>query len=284
MRFLLLSSFLLFTFTGHAASVWKVTNGDNTVYIGGTLHLLSPDDFPLPDAYAQAYNAATKLVFETDIAGLNSPAFQQDTLKHLTYQDGTRLNDVLSNDTYKALADHLSSRHLSIDNFAHYTPALISVTLSVVELRNLGLTSQGVDEFYYFQAMMDNKQLDWFESPQQQLAFIKSLGDGDDDQIIRYALEDVLQIKDSIGELKDYWRSGNMAGMEQSSMQEFEASFPKVFNTLLTQRNQNWLPMLTGMLSTPETEFVLVGTMHLAGAKSVLSLLEKRGYSVQQLN
>ena len=67
-------------------------------------------------------------------------------------------------------------------------------------------------------------------------------------------------------------------------MQEFEASFPKVFNTLLTQRNQNWLPMLTGMLSTPETEFVLVGTMHLAGAKSVLSLLEKRGYSVQQLN
>lgn len=284
MHFLLFSCLLLLSFAGHCASVWKVTHGDNTLYIGGTLHLLSPDDFPLPDAYAQAYNAATKLVFETDIAGLNSPAFQQDTLEHLTYRDGTTLSDVLSVDTYNALAKHLADRNLSIDAFSHYTPALISVTLSVVELRNLGLTSQGVDEFYYFKAMMDKKQLDWFESPTQQLAFIKSMGDGDDDQIIRYALDDVLQIEDSIGDLKTYWRQGDMNAMAQSSMVEFEASFPNVFNTLLTERNRNWLPMISGMMDSPETEFVLVGTMHLAGAKSVLALLAEQGYVVEQLN
>ena len=234
MRLLVSFCLLVWSLSGYSASVWKVTQGERTLYIGGTLHLLSPNDFPLPDAYAEAYNEASKLVFETDIAGLNSPAFQQDTLSLLTYQDGTQLSDVLSPDTYEALASHLASRDLSIDAFASYTPALVSVTLSIVELRNLGLTSQGVDEFYYFKAMMDNKQLDWFETPQQQLTFIQSMGDGDEDQIIRYALEDVKKIKESIGDLKVFWREGDMNAMEETSMKEFEASFPDVFNTLLT--------------------------------------------------
>ena len=131
---------------------------------------------------------------------------------------------------------------------------------------------------------MDNKQLDWFETPQQQLTFIQSMGDGDEDQIIRYALEDVKKIKESIGDLKVFWREGDMNAMEETSMKEFEASFPDVFNTLLTERNQNWLPMLTTMMNSPETEFVLVGTMHLAGDKSVLALLAEQGYHIEQLN
>ena len=284
MRLLVSFCLLVWSLSGYSASVWKVTQGERTLYIGGTLHLLSPNDFPLPDAYAEAYNEASKLVFETDIAGLNSPAFQQDTLSLLTYQDGTQLSDVLSPDTYNALASHLASRDLSIDAFASYTPALVSVTLSIVELRNLGLTSQGVDEFYYFKAMMDNKQLDWFETPQQQLTFIQSMGDGDEDQIIRYALEDVKKIKESIGDLKVFWREGDMNAMEATSMKEFEASFPDVFDTLLTERNKNWLPMLTTLMNSPETEFVLVGTMHLAGDKSVLALLAEQGYHIEQLN
>ena len=75
-----------------------------------------------------------------------------------------------------------------------------------------------------------------------------------------------------------------MNAMEATSMKEFEASFPDVFNTLLTERNQNWLPMLTTMMNSPETEFVLVGTMHLAGDKSVLALLAEQGYHIEQLN
>ncbi|HCA75529.1 MAG TPA: TraB/GumN family protein, partial [Alteromonas sp.] len=81
----------LFLFTcswTHAASVWQVSNAGNTVYIGGTLHILSPEDFPLPNAYGVAYNQADELVFETDIAGLNSPRFQQDSRARLTYGDG----------------------------------------------------------------------------------------------------------------------------------------------------------------------------------------------------
>ena len=100
----------------------------------------------------------------------------------------------------------------------------------------------------------------------------------------KLAQKHVKKIKESIGDLKVFWREGDMNAMEATSMKEFEASFPDVFNTLLTERNQNWLPMLTTMMNSPETEFVLVGTMHLAGDKSVLALLAEQGYHIEQLN
>ena len=276
----------LFLFTcswAYAASVWQVSKAGNTVYIGGTLHILSPQDFPLPNAYGIAYNQADKLVFETDIAGLNSPRFQQDSRARLTYGDGTQLKDVLSKETYKALKAHLAARQMDITAMANYTPALISITLSFAELRLLGLTSQGVDEFYYFKAMTDGKALDWFESPQQQLEFIAALGGEDEDQMIRYALDDVKQLPKALDELKKYWQSGDMGALYQSQGKSFHDDFPKIYQQLLIQRNENWLPAIEKMLTTSQTEFVLVGTMHLSGPDSVLDMLMKRGYSVQKL-
>ena len=36
-------------------SVWKVSKADNYFYLGGTIHLLSKDDHPLPEEFAEAY-------------------------------------------------------------------------------------------------------------------------------------------------------------------------------------------------------------------------------------
>jgi len=53
------------------SSVWKITSGENTVYLGGTVHLLRPSDYPLPEEYEQAYQESAVLVFETDISSMN---------------------------------------------------------------------------------------------------------------------------------------------------------------------------------------------------------------------
>ena len=39
----------LLSFPALSASVWKVSDGENTMYLGGTLHILSPQDYPLPE-------------------------------------------------------------------------------------------------------------------------------------------------------------------------------------------------------------------------------------------
>ena len=53
--------------------------------------------------------------------------------------------------------------------------------------------------------MTDGKSLDWFESPQQQLEFIAALGGEDEDEMIRYTLDDVKQLPKALGEKCSFW-------------------------------------------------------------------------------
>ena len=53
------------------APVWRVTDGESTVYLGGTVHLLRPEDYPLPEEFDQAYEGSSELFFETDISSMN---------------------------------------------------------------------------------------------------------------------------------------------------------------------------------------------------------------------
>lgn len=74
-----------------------------------------------------------------------------------------------------------------------------------------------------------------------------------------------------------------MSAMADISLNEFKQDYPDIYNTLLVKRNQNWLPKLEKMMTTPEKEFVLVGALHLAGEDSVLQRLEQKGYTVEKL-
>ena len=52
------------------SSVWKISKGDASVYLGGTCHILRKSDYPLPKEFEQAYAEADSLVFEIDPASL----------------------------------------------------------------------------------------------------------------------------------------------------------------------------------------------------------------------
>ena len=83
-------------------SIWQVSNGKNSVYLGGTFHLLKPSDYPLPVEFEQVYNKVNWLVFETDIAQLSSPEFQQKFIKEMRLPSGQILVDQLSPQAYSA--------------------------------------------------------------------------------------------------------------------------------------------------------------------------------------
>lgn len=51
----------------------------------------------------------------------------------------------------------------------------------------------------------------------------------------------------------------------------------------MVRRNMNWLPAIKTMLETPEVEFILVGTAHLAGDDGLLTLLNAGGYASEGL-
>lgn len=280
---LTLSTSLLVTLGLQGASVWKVSNEQHSLYIGGTIHVLTPKDYPLAKEYNLAYKAADKVIFETDMQAASSPEFYQKMMSQMMYKDGTTINQVLKPDTYKALAIHLSSRQIPMQSLASYKPSLLAISLSFIELKAMGYTSEGVDMFFANMAKEQGKEQGWLETPDEQLAFLANLGGDDPNAIIAYTLKDIQKMPEIFPKLHAAWLSGDMQGMADVGITPFKAEYADIYQNLLVTRNNNWLPQIVKMLNDSPTEFILVGTLHLAGPDSVLAKLKAKGYKIEKL-
>lgn len=286
MRILLLSITLFAANCYAETSVWRVnhpTDNTNVVYIGGTLHILESTDYPLPSSFSAAYTEADTLVFETDLAALSSADFQIKMLSQLTYSDGSSLKSTLNNDTYQRLSDYCLSRGFALSNFLQFKPPLLTITLTMIELQRLGISSAGVDEYFHKKSSYDNKAIAQLETPEQQLNFLAAMGQGQENQLVLSTLNDMDNLADSMSSLKSAWREGNSKLLLDTTLEPMQKDYPQLYQDLLVTRNNNWLPKIESMLTTPETEFILVGALHLVGKDGIIERLQEQGYQIEQL-
>jgi uncharacterized protein YbaP (TraB family) len=263
-------------------SLWRVSNGTNELFIGGTVHVLSKADYPLPSAFDEAFNKSSTLVFETDIAATEDPAFAQSLLQRTMYSDGRKLKDELRPQTYRQLETFCAARGYPVEMFQKTHPPMVVLTLMMMELQRLGIAGAGVDIHYFQKARAANKATAELESTAEQLEFIVNLGKGREDDFVSYSLRDMQKLESVVREMISAWRKGDLAKMASISYEEMRRDFPEVYQQLLVQRNQNWLPKIEAMLKSSATELVLVGTLHLVGEDGLLHLLRERGYKLQQ--
>lgn len=271
------------SFQTQAASVWKVTSGANTLYIGGTIHLLKPQDYPLPKEYEQAYQAANKVVFETNMDTIAQLGFKQKMQEALSYSDGTTIDEILSADTFSSLKAYLDSRQIPFTAVQHLKPSALAISLSLIELRYLGFTSEGVDQFYAQKAQKDQKTQGWLEEPEAQIVALKELQEQDNNEVIHYALDDIKDMQNTMTELRESWRKGDMEAMAKIELEDLQTDYPDIYHSLLVKRNDLWMPQIENMLNDDNIEFIMVGAMHLAGPDSLLKKLTANGYQVIQL-
>ena len=268
------------------SSVWKISKGGDHFYLGGTFHLLSPDDHPLPEEFLEAYADAQEMIFETDIAASGSPEFQQKMMGAMMYGDGRTLSGELDGSTYLRLKEYMDSQQLPIANFEGFKPWGVSLIITMQEYTKLGMNPQyGVETYFGQLANADEKDIQSLETPDEQLEFLSSLGTIDGDINIDYTLRDLDKVTESIEELKVGWRSGNLSLLENNqSVVELKEEFPEVYETLLTSRNNNWMKQLVTLFDDNAIEIVLVGAMHLVGEDGLISQLQSQGFKVEQLD
>ena len=59
--------------------------------------------------------------------------------------------------------------------------------------------------------------------------------------------------------------------------------YPKLYQTLIVDRNNKWVRNIEGYLNGSGNTMVVVGAAHLVGADGLINLLRKRGYKVVKL-
>lgn len=265
-----------------AAPVFKVTKDQDTVYIGGTFHLLTEKDYPLPDAFDRAYQLADELYFETDMQEIETPEFQQKSLKVILYQNGQTLKSALTEATYARFVEYAKSRQIDPMQLNALNPTGVMLTITIMEYQARGFVAEGVDKHYFQRAGKDNKIIDWFESPDEQLAILDGFDNEDPNGLINYTLDEIKNIDEVITSLHKSWRDGDMETLTALGIDSFEG-YPEIYKSVLVDRNNNWLKKIESMFGDEGIELVLVGALHLPGADGVLTQLEKKGYKVEKL-
>ena len=281
-----LLSLLLFVSSFHAnaeSSVWTVEKDGNRLFLGGTVHLLTDSDYPLPPVYENAYKQSVKLVLETDMQKLQSPEFQSTMMRELSYADGRNLRQVVKKSTYQALEQFFTRRGIPMTDVVGFKPGMVATMMTMVELQRLGLVGTGVDAYYNAKSINDQKQLGQLESVETQLAFIANMGARQVDEMLLYTLSDIEQLPELMKTMKHAWRQGDMAKLKEVGITPFKNEFPDIYRALLVDRNNAWMPQIEAMAKTSEVEFILVGALHLAGDEGLLSQLAARGYKVRKL-
>jgi len=265
--------------------VWKASKGDDFIYLGGTIHLLSERDYPLPEAFQTAYSRTDNVVLEVDVQGMEAPELQQKLLNAISYQDHRALSNVLDREVYSQLDELLQARNLPIAVFDKFTPAGAIMSITQFELQRLGLVGEeGVDLHFAKRASQDGKVALHLETVDEQLSFIQSMNQLEPNAVIKSGIEEIESIKEVWKDLLSAWRSGDLAKLEELGIDEMQEQFPNLYQTMLANRNRAWLKDIDRLMNNQEKEFILVGALHMAGEDGLIAELKSMGFKVEQLD
>jgi uncharacterized protein YbaP (TraB family) len=276
--FLLLKVFILFS----QSPVWEVEKDGAKIYIGGTIHILREQDYPLPEQFQTAFNHSEILVTELDLKEMTSPANMEKLMKAMMYDDERTLKTVLNKDVYNDLDSVCRQFGMNLLTMDKFKPSMVIMTLTFQALNKIGVKSEGVDLYFANKAVTDNKSFLFLETFDEQLSFIENMGKENVDEFVRYSIRDLEEQLESFDDLIDEWKAGKSESM-LAQLLKVEQDYPEIYKTLLVERNNNWIPLLESYFETPDIEFVLFGAMHLYGSFGILQQLQSKGYSIRQL-
>ena len=251
-----------------------------TVYLLGSVHLLSAESATLPAEVDTAFAQAKSVGFETNIDTLQMRA--QELLARAQYANGATLRSSLSPATI-AHADSLIKNYgLSIDQLNNFKPWFVSVVLTQLILQKMNFKAElGVDMQLHAKAKAASKPEFGLESTDFQLGLFDSLSPQDQESM----LKDVVAPDSAAKQLKairDAWSSGDAAALDGLLNSGMKTS-PGVFTTLITNRNRAWIPKLESLIRGKDNALVVVGAGHLVGKDGVVEMLRAKGYTIEQL-
>ena len=263
--------------------LWKVEGaGGSVAYLLGSLHVLTPEFYPLSPVINTAFAGSRTLVEEVDLDEMQDPAKMAGAMAKAILMDGRSLDQIVSPTTYAEVTKRAEKAGLPMMALRRMKPWLVSLSLMGPSLQAAGLSSEyGVDKHFFDRAKAAGMTRQAFET----LAYQLDRFDGLPLELQEDMLVSTMQELDTyVAKLRDLaraWANGDVAGIERELLASFERS-PELYDRLLTERNRNWVPQVDTCLRQNAACFIVVGAAHLVGPGSLPELLAKRGYSVTQ--
>jgi len=270
--------------------LYKLEYAGHTSWLFGTIHVGSPDFYPLEARVSQALEKATALALEIDPAA--DPAKTMAVMReHALYAPGAGPAMAEIRPPYRPRLERmLRAQGIAPEMVAPMKPWMIAMVLTLGAYKDLGYRPElGVDLTLARAAHGRQLPVVELESAGGQAALFSRLSPAEQVRFLEDGI-DALENPD-IGvqprELMEAWASADKAKFAAlAKMVEEDQTFSGKFmkKILLDERNPVLADGILAMMKKEQDSFAAIGLLHLVGSKgSVPELLRQRGVKVEQI-
>lgn len=255
---------------------WQATKGNLSFDIVGSIHVGKSSMYPLSSTLYERLATSNGLIIEVDLSNSQAVTYPPPSVTS---------QQVLTTQQYRQLVNAAQLLKQDINRLAKLPPWSTALQLQFLHLQQLGyFAEQGVDLHFIRQAEQIGIALLPLETVQYQIDMLTNLPN--DGQGLLIALLDEWENQHGITEcLIESWQRGDSVKLEQL-LKQTEMS-AEMEDSLITKRNHQWVDKLISPDFLPSSSghyLVVVGTLHLVGKDSVLTLLQDQGFDVIQRN
>lgn len=255
---------------------WRVQKGDLDYMIFGSVHVGDKSMYPLPDSVLRYLAESDGIIIEADVTNTVGVQYPPMSLTSKEVLDESQLSEL------SGIANllNLNSQQLLLS-----PPWATALTIQMRQLEYLGYKpADGVDLHLLAKARSNQKSVYSLESLQFQIDMLTGQKESGKELLVS-AIDEFDHSEDATTCLIESWRKGDLAKLNQfAQLAEMSPEFERAF---LTDRNIDWAKQLEAPSWSSEQKgnyLMVVGALHLLGEQSVLSLLEDRGFTVEQLS
>src|SRR5215469_1755684 len=271
--------------------VWRVTNAKAAFYLVGSIHALSKKDYPLPKPYDMALKDSTRFLFEFDPT--RHTEFQKKFEAAAKYPPGQDIRSKISPELLAWLRknmftvmpdgrDERGERFSGFENQLRYKPWWIAQHLAAPASYSKSSTSHGLDNYFVDHAVKFGKEIGGLESVNEHVAVMGGLSDRDGEFMLQDALNQPDNVDKEFGRMYKAWRKGDTNGLWAGDAQ-LRSKAPRIAARFVDDRNLKWVPRIEAELKTGKPTAIVAGALHFSGPNSVIALLQKHGYVIEQL-
>ena len=256
--------------------LWRITNARAPFYLLGSVHALQRTDYEKAPEVEQAVKQCQLILFEVD------PKQEQTFAKKLgeaaRLPRGQQIRGKISPKTY----DYL--RKITVNGMAewqHLYPWAIAMLLDYPALRGVS-SIYGVDNHIAEMARRYSKRTGGIETVDEHVRVFSDMHMIEGEVYLLQALVHAAEASPQFRLDVAAWKSGDTNRLYAMHVKRITEA-PTVYWRLLDHRNAKWIPRLESAIKSGTPTLVVAGALHFSGPRSVIALLQKRGYKIEQL-
>jgi len=266
--------------------MWKITGKKGrSAYLLGSMHLVTPNVYPLKPEIEQAFKDSSSMVCEANIKAMSPQKLGALALAKGVYLGDDNIEAHISKDT-KAALDKFFAGKGGIEKMQKMRPWLLATLIIVLGVKKLGYDEKlGIDNHFLDASATAGKKIYELEGAEFQLNLISGLSDDLQDKFLMSSLLDIKELESSMTQMSDAWKSGDAGALDELLSKTFteHPELADVQRLLITDRNIAMTEGIEKLLEEKEHPFVVVGAAHLVGDKGIVALIKKKHYKAVQI-